>query len=248
MEQDLKECFTHGVFRGTRCPECGNTSKLLMDEREVDGLGKILAGMLRHFPERYGVHLDDHGWIPIRNIVGPIQNHRMHYGWLTAHHVKALAVTEPKGRYEVNEEGEIRARYGHTIPVNMDDLPTDGVPEVLFYQTTPEEKEFIFESGISPSDKTWMHLSRDYRQAYVSGRFHTEEPEIVSVDVNALVESGMPVYRATDEIFLTSSVPVEFIRLAEPEEVTLTPEELEMIDQVKEKRERRKNFSGRDSY
>ncbi len=244
---ELKECYTHGVFRGPRCPECGNVSKLLMEDREIDSLGKVLAGMLRHFPERYGVRLDEHGWIGIQEIVNPIRIQRRHFEWLTPHHIEAMAKTDQKQRYQVNEHREIRARYGHTIPVNMDDLPTEGIPDKLYYQTTPEEKEFIMEAGISPSDKTWIHLSKTYRQAYISGLFHVDEPEVIEINVPALVESGMPVYMATDEIFLVSLVPEEFIRLAEREDVTVTPEEQEEIERVKENRERRKNFSSYDN-
>ena len=243
----LRDCREHGSFRGETCPVCGTPGKLLMDDRELDSFGKTMAGLLRHFPERYGIKLDDHGWTKIYPLVPAIKAEKRHYGWLTAHHIEAFVKTEPKGRYQWDGESMIRAAYGHTIPVNMDDLPTDDIPEKLYYQTTPEEEEFIRETGISPSDKTWIHLSKTYRQAYISGLFHVDEPEVIEINVPALVESGMPVYMATDEIFLVSLVPEEFIRLAEREDVTVTPEEQEEIERVKENRERRKNFSSYDN-
>lgn len=236
----LRECREHGSFRGEACPECGSPGKLLMDEREIDSLGKVLAGMLRHFPERYGIRLDDHGWTKIFPIVPAIKTERRYYGWLTPHHIEAFVKTEPKGRYQWDGDSMIRATYGHTIQVNMDDLPVDDIPDKLYYQTTAEEIDLIKEAGISPSDKTWVHLSKTYRQAYVSGLFHVEDPSVVEIDTSKLISDGHPVYRATPDIFLAKEIPAEYVLEAESEEVEPTEEEKSEIQRVKEKRERRR--------
>ena len=230
-----------GPFRGSECPECGDRGKLLMRENEIEGVGRILAGMLRHFPENYGVRLDDHGWIKIFTIIPVIRTQKRNFWWLTPFHVEALVVTDPKGRYQINKDKEIRASYGHTIPVNMDDLPTDGVPDNLYYQTTEEELEFIRETGISPSDKSWIHLSLTARQAFVSGLFHIDSPAVVAIDAAALEEAGYPVYRATEDVFLVGEIPPQFVGDKISETFELTPEEKEEIAQVRERMERRMN-------
>ncbi len=239
MSGELRECYMHGPYRGSDCPACGNESKLMMNEYEIDVLSKILAGMLRHFPDRYGIVLDEHGWVKISTIIPAIRIQTRHFRWLTPRHIEDLVLTDPKGRYQVNESHEIRARYGHTIPVNLDDLPTDDVPDKLYYQTTAEEYDLIAENGILPSDKSWVHLSRTYRQAYVSGMYHVNDPFIVEVDVRKLNSEDIPVYMATSDIFLVSKVPPSCFSKAEFEEVTLKPEEKEDIDRVRRKMERR---------
>lgn len=244
MGVDLRECYDHGVFRGNECPQCGERGKRLMNEYEIEGLGRILAGMLRHFPENYGVRLDDHGWVKIYSIVPAIRARRKSFGWLTVRHIESMALTDPKERYQVSRDHEIRASYGHTIPIEMDDLPTDEVPDVLYYQTTNEELEFIKETGISPSDKSWIHLSRTYRQAYVSGLYHVDEPKILGIDVKGLVSSDKPVYRATDDVFLVREIPTEFIIEAPEEEVELTEEEKVDMERVRERREKKLRRDG----
>lgn len=239
MGMDLRECLDHGVFRGDECPQCGEHGKRLMNEYEIEGLGRILAGMLRHFPENYGVRLNDHGWVKIYSIVPAIRARRKSFGWLTARHVESMALTDPKERYQVSKDHEIRASYGHTIPIEMDDLPTDDLPDVLYYQTTDEELEFIRETGISPSDKSWIHLSRTFRQAYVSGLYHMDAPTILGIDVKKLVESGKPVYRATDDVFLVREIPSEFFMESPAEEVFLTDEEKKDMERVRERREKK---------
>lgn len=239
MGNELRECYDHGVFRGGECPQCGNRGKRLMNEFEIEGLGRILAGMLRHFPENYGVHLNDHGWVKIYSIVPAIRARRKSFGWLTARHVESMALTDPKERYQVSRDHEIRASYGHTIPVELDDLPTDEIPDVLYYQTTEEELEFMRETGISPSDKTWIHLSKTYRQAYVSGLYHVDSPTVVGVDVKAMVDSGVPVYRATSDVFLVREVPSKFLQEAQKEEVDLSEEEQKDMEKVRQRREKK---------
>lgn len=235
---ELRSCEEHGPFRGKTCPECGREGKFLMNNREIEKIGRIIAGMLRHFPENYGVRLDEHGWVKVYSIIPAIRSLRRQYGWITPYHVEALAFTDPKKRYQL-KNGEIRASYGHTIPVELDDLPTEDIPKKLYYQTTNEEFEFIKETGISPSDKTWIHLSLTYRQAYVAGLYHVDQPSIVEIDVDALSKSGYPVYQATDDVFVVKEIPPDFISLSEPQQIELTPEEEADIKRVKERREQR---------
>lgn len=241
MANELRSCPQDGAFRGPECPECGNRGKLLMRESEIEGVGRILAGMLRHFPENYGVKLDDHGWVRIYSIIPVMRAQKKHFWWLTPYHIESLVKTDPKQRYQINSDNEIRASYGHTIPVNMDDLPTEGVPDKLYYQTTEEELEFIRETGISPSDKSWIHLSLTPRQAYVSGMFHIDAPTVVEVDVVGLRESGREVYMATSEVFVVSEIPPEFVGEKITEEFKLTPEEEREVKWVRERMERRLN-------
>ncbi len=248
MIDQLMECREHGPYRGEVCDICNLRGKMLMNSREVDSVSRMLAGMLRHFPERYGIRLNDHGWARIYSIIPAIRAERRGYGWLTPYHIEALVKTDTRNRYSVNSNGEVRANYGHTIPVEMDDLPTDEIPDSLYYQTTDEELEFIKETGISPSDKTWVHLSKTYRQAYVSGLFHVENPRIVRIKAAELISSNMPVYRGNEDIFLVKEIPGEFIEDADAEDVTLTEEEKQEIEEVKERRRRRKAREESSTY
>jgi len=239
MKNDLMKCQEHGPYRGEECPVCGVVGKRLMNELEIEGLSRILAGMLRHFPENYGIRLNEHGWIKIYSLVPAIRAEKRNFSWLTPYHLEAMVKTDTKERYAINSLHEIRATYGHTIHVEMDDLPSDDIPGKLYYQTTDEEYDFIKETGITPSDKTWIHLSKTYRQAYVSGLFHIDSPTVLEVDTERLVSSGRPVYRATSDIFVAKEIPPEFVSVSAKEDVELTDEERREVEEVKERRERK---------
>jgi len=42
----LRECPTHGYFRGETCEDCGKEGRFLMNEHELNRVGRILARIL----------------------------------------------------------------------------------------------------------------------------------------------------------------------------------------------------------
>ena len=125
----LKECRSHGFFRDEFCPHCGSEGKFLLNDEEVEILGRTMAGVLRHFPERYGLEMDAHGWVDLRDFLTAVQIRNRRFRFVRQHHVVGLIETDPKGRYQF-EDGKIRATYGHSKDLDLD-LPTDGIPDVL---------------------------------------------------------------------------------------------------------------------
>jgi len=209
----LRECREHGYFRGEDCPICGEEGKFLANERELDNLGRLMAGVLRHFPERFGLRMDDHGWVDIREFITATQARRRDLHWLRPHHLQALIETDPKGRYQY-KNGTIRATYGHSFDVDLE-LPTDGIPAVLFYPTTEEEVDILLETGIRPSDRKMVHLSKTYEDAETAGKHRVEAPIILSVDAQKAMDSGIVIQRAGKTVYITSEVPPEHIKKAE---------------------------------
>lgn len=209
----LRECREHGYFRGEECPICGEEGKFLANERELDNLGRLMAGVLRHFPERFGLVMDDHGWVDIREFIQAAQNRRRDLHWLRPHHLQALIETDAKGRYQY-KNGTIRATYGHSFAVDLE-LPTDGIPETLFYPTTEEEVDILLETGIRPSDRKMVHLSKTYEDAEIAGKHRVDSPIILSVDAKKVIKGGIVIQRAGKTVFITNEVPPQHIKRAE---------------------------------
>ena len=135
----LKECRTHGYFRAEECPICGEQGRFLMNDEELDKLGRTMAGVLRHFPERYNLRMNKQGWVDLDDFINEVRHKQRRFRWLKPHHILAIIDTDPKGRYQFRD-GLIRATYAHSVDVELD-LPTRGVPEHLYYPATKEEKD-----------------------------------------------------------------------------------------------------------
>lgn len=142
---------------------------------ERDGMARRLALVLRHAPEKFDLEMDINGWIDVKDIVRQFKgSNERRYHWLRPHHIRAISETDPKGRYEVRGN-VIRATYAHTVEIELD-LPTDNIPDALYYPCSPDEYENLIEVGISPSGRAHVHLSANIRSAAEAGHVHHAIP------------------------------------------------------------------------
>ncbi len=218
----LGECEEHGYYRGESCPVCSEKGKFLMNDRELNSLGRIIAGVLRHFPEKLGVMIDGHGWVDISEFVEAIGISRSGFHWLRNHHIDAIALTDPKGRYQL-DGGMVRATYGHTIDVNLDDLPLADIDE-FFYPVTEEEIDIILEGGLNPIDRKNVHLSGSIEKALEAGRVRTEEPLIIKIDGTKAKKDGIKIYHAGKDVYITDRIDAKYISKVDESEIKQSEE------------------------
>ena len=209
----LKECAQHGYFRAESCPVCGQGGRFVLNDRELDHLGRVLTGILRHFPDRYGLAVDAHGWIELSAIARAIAQRHPVYRWLRPQHLVAIAETDAKGRYEVRDD-RIRATYGHTLEVDLD-LPTDNMPDHLYYPVTTEEAAIVLEVGLRPSDRKKVHLSKTAADAVAAGKVRTPEPIVLEIDTRRARDDGIVIMQAGKTVYLAERIPAEMLRRLE---------------------------------
>ncbi|OGS51365.1 MAG: hypothetical protein A3K65_00605 [Euryarchaeota archaeon RBG_16_68_12] len=220
----LRECRSHGYYRGEElCPNCGAETRFLLKDEEVEGLGRTMAGVLRHFPERYGLEMDANGWIDLGDFITAVAIKNKRFRFLKTNHIMGLIQTDPKGRYEFRD-GRIRATYGHSLDVDLD-LPTENIPDTLFYPTSEEGIGVLLGAGIRPSDRKMVHLSGTFGAALEAGRVHIQTPVIVEVDAKRARASGVVIKKAGKSVYLTAEVPPEYIQRSERAEEELPPED-----------------------
>ncbi len=217
MKSMLSECEEHGYYRGKSCPKCNKEGKFLMSENELNSLSRIIAGTLRHFPEKLGVMMDGKGWVDISDLINAIGTSRSGFKWLRPHHVEALVETDPRGRYQV-DGGMVRATYGHTIDVNLNDLPLADI-DIFYYPVTEEEADIIIEGGLHPIDRKKVHLSGSIKKAVEAGKVRTDEPLILKIDGKKAKDDGVKIYRAGKDVYITDMVDAKYISIVKDSDV-----------------------------
>ena len=205
----LSECEEHGYFRGEACPVCDDKGKFLMNEQEMNSLSLIMAGALRHFPEKLGLMMDGKGWVDILRLIKAIGTSRSGFNWLRIHHIEALVSTDKRGRYQI-DGGMIRATYGHSIDVDLDDLPL-GKLDNYYYPVTEEEADIVIEGGLNPIDRKKVHLSGSIEKAIEAGRVRTEEPMILVINGKKAREDGVNIYHAGTDVYITKNIDAKYI-------------------------------------
>jgi len=184
-----------------------------MNEHELNRIGRIMAGVLRHFPDKFGVEMDRHGWVNIDELVEQMRSQKERLHWVKPYHLVAIVATDPKGRYQIDGE-LVRATYGHSLELDLD-LPTDHVPDKLFYPVTEEELDMVLERGLQPTDRQKVHLSSTYENAMSAGMRRAEAPIVLVVDAAKAREAGCVIAQAGKTVFVTDGVPSEFLSRAD---------------------------------
>ena len=176
---------------------------------ERNSLARRLALVLRHAPEKFDLEMDINGWIDVKDIIKQFKKVGKRFHWLRPHHFKAIAETDPKGRYEIRGN-TIRATYGHTVEIELD-LPTDNIPDALYFPCDPEQCENLLEVGLTPSGRAHVHLSATIRNAAEAGHVHFPLPTILEVDTAQMYAAGETIWHAGVTVYLTESVPPEYL-------------------------------------
>jgi putative RNA 2'-phosphotransferase len=213
----LSECEDHGYYRGDYCPICKKEGKFLMNDKELSSLSRIMAGALRHFPDKLGLMMDGKGWVDISLLIDAIGTSRSGFNWLRVHHVKAMVLTDERGRYQI-DGGMVRATYGHSIDVNLDDLPEADI-DFLYYPVTEEEADMIVEGGLHPIDRKKVHLSGSIEKAIEAGRVRTEDPLILKIDGTKARNDGIKIYHAGKDVYITERIDAEYISKVDESEI-----------------------------
>ena len=77
-------------------------------------LSKKISHMLRHAPLKYGLELDNDGFVPVEQLLGAINKNGEYSVTVTSDDIQHIIDTSDKKRLEMTD-GKIRALYGHTV-------------------------------------------------------------------------------------------------------------------------------------
>ena len=185
---------------------CRVKAELILDPLTRERLSKLISGLLRHFPHAIGLRVDKEGFVSLEELVEKIRERwtRSDYSWLTVEHVVALAMLDPKGRFEIVGP-RIRARYGHSYPVKVR-YEEDKRVRILYHGTSLDRLPSIMARGILPMKRIKVHLTPCLEEAYRRASVWSK-PVVLVVDARKLREMGFRVYRASHAVYLADMVP-----------------------------------------
>ncbi len=76
---------------------------------------------------------------------------------------------------------------------------------------TPEEVDVILDEGILPAKQRYVHLSTTLEKAIEVAMIHSENPSIFKIDAAAMVDDGLNLMVANEDILLADEIPAEYI-------------------------------------
>jgi putative RNA 2'-phosphotransferase len=179
-----------------------------MDPKALVRQSKLLSLVLRHQPEIAGVELAAAGWTDVgRLLEGLARAGRP----LSREELLEVVAKNDKRRFEMSADGaRIRASQGHSVPVDLGYLPAEP-PPVLYHGTSEGAVPSIRVEGLVKGSRHDVHLHADPAVARrVGGRHGVPVP--LAIDAAAMRAAGLVFRVSTNGVWLTESVPPEFIR------------------------------------
>ncbi len=172
---------------------------------------KFLSLVLRHDPGAAGVHLDEHGWVDIGELLAGMATAGVP---LSSAELERIVAEDSKSRYAV-ANGRIRANQGHSVDVDLG-LSAVAPPTVLFHGTARRFLESILATGINSGDRQHVHLSAEWATAVSVGRRHGDAV-VLRIDAAGLVETGQAFFVSDNGVWLTSTIDPAYFTVVNDE-------------------------------
>lgn len=218
-------------------------------EKRRSSLSKFLSLLLRHNPGLLGLQLDNEGWLScnIEELTEKVKNSKDRLEWVTVQDIRDVVATDPKGRYEINDQNMIRATYGHSIRLNPLDFPDEAedLPEFVYYAGNNFELDTMLRLGLIPRerrDRQYLHLSVEMKDAYSVAKNYTRYPRLIRIHTHDACESGIKFKKVSKFIVVCDEVPPQFL-----EEIEL-PEELQYLIHEKPQKFQNKHFRSNRNF
>ncbi len=155
--------------------------------------------------------LDAQGRVPLTTLVEVLRAHR--WDDLRGGEVEEVIRLDAR-RFDI-DAGLIRARYGHSVTLEQPG-PAVRPPEWLYHAVPAGELERVRAAGLRPERRQSVHLCQTPQEAARLLERHAVSGQVVTVFARRAHDRGVPIYQATERLYLAPQVPAEFLHLPAP--------------------------------
>lgn len=164
---------------------------------------KEISYALRHNPWLYGLEMDSEGFVPIQQLIDGINTLGEQDFVLSLDDIYTIQKASHAKRWEIRGD-TIRALYGHSISIEK---MIGHPPSILYHGTSHKSIPSIFEQGLLPMSRQYVHLSVDLEKAMSVGKRKDSNPVILLINTQMAMEHGVHFYVGNEKIWLSESIP-----------------------------------------
>lgn len=172
----------------------------------------FISLLLRHKPEEVGLHMDNHGWVSVNELISGI-NQTGRYK-INMEMLEEIVATDNKGRYRFNDDKtKIKACQGHSVSGVEPELTYGEPPKYLYHGTNTEALGKIEHSGyISRMKRHAVHLYEEEARVWQSAeRWSGKTPVVVKIDAERMHSDGFVFGRSDNDVWCVEEVPTKYI-------------------------------------
>ena len=175
-------------------------------------ISKFLSLVLRHQPQTIKITLDKEGWADIETLIANINRFNSLGFSLNRSQLDKVVATNDKKRFEISHDGsQIRAVQGHSTDQVARSFEPKIPPNPLYHGTAKHALSSIFEQGLTPQSRQYVHLSEALDTAKKVGIRHGKL-QVLMIDTQAMLDNNFEFYQAENGVWLVKTVPPQFIK------------------------------------
>ena len=165
-------------------------------------LSRFIATMLGRFPDEFGLVPDDHGFVPVKELLKAISEEK---GWrhVRRAHLNEVLLSLPKPDFEITGQ-KIRATDRSCLPKIT--RPVD-LPKLLYTCVRRRAYPHVTEKGLWAGSGGRIVLSSDKTMAQRIGRRKDQHPITITVQVNDSLGRGVVYDRSGANLYLADFIP-----------------------------------------
>ena len=170
-----------------------------------------MSYLLRHRPEDANLHMDRHGWVPVKELIAGINGSGKYA--IDREQIEAIVAADEKGRFRLSEDGaRIKACQGHSIPWVEPELTYREPPEYLYHGTTAQAYAKIRASGaIQRMKRHAVHMQADEEKAWQSAERWHATPVVLKISAGEMCGEGFSFGVSDNMVWCVEEVPVKYI-------------------------------------
>lgn len=160
--------------------------------------GIQLSWLLRHDSQSFNKELiDENGWRSVDELVRK--------SGFTLELLEEIVAQNNKQRFEYNDDRtKLRARQGHSIPVDVEMEEATDITEdnpYLWHGTSDKYLESIKKNGLISGNRMYVHLSGDKATAIKVGKRHGGETYLICVNAYKMHMDGIQIYISRNGVY-----------------------------------------------
>ncbi len=171
-------------------------------------MSKFLSYHLRHRPGELGLELAPGGWVPVEVLLAASARKGFP---IAREELEEVVARNDKRRFAFDESGKsIRARQGHSTPVNLGLEPVEP-PSALYHGTPEKSLPAVLREGLKKMRRHHVHLSPDGETARRVGA-RRGRPVVLEVDACTMRRDGHDFYLSENGVWLVERVPSRYLK------------------------------------
>ena len=169
-----------------------------------------ICRILRHAPEELELTMDEHGWVPVSQLIANLA--RLRGYTLTREELARIVAEDNKGRYRLSADGErIKACQGHTIPWVRPELRYHTPPAILYHGTNEPALPEILRCGyLSKMERHAVHMQPDLEKAWQSARRWRLPAAVIEIDAARMGPDGIPLGESDNGVWCAEQVDAKY--------------------------------------